>query len=174
MKRIFLIVMILYSVNIYAEIIYPDDYYIIDTENDFRIVLGNAPSFVSDFYGAPLSKELIFEAKWPEYKIWREGYKCGITIEYETYDFMITYIHIDNNRFITSKGVKVGTSKEEVIQLYGEPTREIKEEDSKNKIYMLYEEVNKEINIDGEYSLIGFIIVNNTVSDIVIEIVSSV
>ncbi len=174
MYKLLTTLMIFVSSFIYAEITYPDYYYVIDKETNFRIVLGGAPGFVSKSYDAPLSKELLFKATYPEYEIWREKYECGLVLEYETYDFMISAIRIDNDRFITSMGLEIGSTRDDVIKLYGEPTRMIFRDSDIGIVKFLYESDHKEINLDGEYSLIEITLMNDIVTRIILEIVSSV
>ncbi len=165
---------LIYAEITYPEITYPEYYYVIDKETNFRIVLGGVPEFVKIFYGPSLSKKLLLEATSPDYEIWREKFECGLILEYETYDFMISAIRIDNDRFITSMGLGIGSTRNDIIKLYGEPTRVITRDSDNGIIKFLYESDHKEINLDGEYSLIEFTLMNDIVTRIILEIVSSV
>lgn len=171
MKRLLLIILLVFIDSIvFAEITYPDYYYVIDRETNFRIVLGGTPEFVSKYYGRPVVKQLLLKATSPDYEIWREIFEIGLTIDYETYDFMISNITIKTQRFITSKGIKIGSSESEVIEKYGEPTKKIKSKE-KDSIIFIYRQELKEINLEGEYSLINFTIHDNNITSITLAIV---
>jgi hypothetical protein len=156
---------------VFSEITYPDSLYIIDKESGYKIMLGSSPEFAEIHFGQPKAKLLKFSFTSPDYEIWDIIYD-GFEIRYQTYDKMISGIKITTDVMCTSENISVGSSLSEVIQAYGNPTRT--RVNKEGEIEYQYAQFIKEINLDSEYTVVIFIILNDKVKEIAIDIVSTV
>jgi hypothetical protein len=168
-KCLFLFLFI--PVCLFAEIVYPESLYVIDKKFGYKLMIGTSPEFVENFFGKPKEKILRFKFISPDYEFWDIIYN-DFEIRYQTYDHMITSIKINTDAFYTSKNITVGSSLSEVIQGYGDPT--YINRTSEGELIYQYEQFIKEINLEGEYTVIQFRILNNKVQEILIDIVSGV
>ena len=157
--------------SIFSDIVFPESLYVIDTESSYKIMLGVSPEFIEKEYGEPNDKKLRYKFSSPNYEIWSMTYD-GFEIWYDTYDKMITSIEILNQSFCTSKYIKIGDPLSKIIQLYGAPNY-ISKNIEGEEIYD-YNGFFKEINLDGEYTSLQFIISDGKIIKIFIAIISEV
>ncbi len=170
-KKVMLVMFFVAGISLFGDVVftYPDYYYVEDQNKGFRLLLGGIPSSIQRFYGDFEEQELLLEATEPKYKIWREVYSDGFTIIYDTYNSIITSIKIKSESFVTSKGIRIGSLKDEVLDIYGFPTYE----NTKNgNQYYFYESFFNEINrSEIESTVIGFIFKDNLVYEISLDII---
>ncbi|MCP4176149.1 MAG: hypothetical protein GY756_00100 [bacterium] len=169
-KKIMLVMFFVAGVSLFGDVVftYPDYYYVEDQNTGFRLLLGGVPSYIQRFYGDFEEQELLLEATDPKYQIWREKYSDGFTIIYDTYDLIITSIKIKSESFVTSKGIRIGSLKDEVLDIYGFPTYD---QTSNVNQFFYYESFFNEINlIEGEKTVITFLFNDNIVSEIILAI----
>ncbi|MCL2793514.1 MAG: hypothetical protein FWD87_10555 [Spirochaetaceae bacterium] len=149
-----------------SDISFPESLFFIHRETGFRIMLGLPPEFVLTHFGKPSEKRMTHQFRSPDYQRWEIVYEDFI-IDYRTYDFVITYINIITDSFYTSKGIKIGSTVNEVINAYGNPRVTVSRDGYE---IMLYDRFIPEINSDSEYTTIQFTIKNNVVVRVIMAI----
>lgn len=97
---------------------YPEDFYAIDNESDFAIIIGCPVSYFLKEYGDPEKKVLVYEDMDCGYEEWELRYE-GFSIRYETESNMIISFATSSDRFYTSRFVKVGDDKSVLYDIYG-------------------------------------------------------
>ncbi len=151
---------------------YPDFYFVSDTISGFHFLLGAPPKLISENFCKSTESELIFEDSSGAYQEWKDYYPNELEIIWDTYDLMIRGIVFKSDRYVTSKGISIGSNKEDVLSAYGVPCNTIHKDGREILLYV--NDSSKEITYDGEYLQIRIALVDGIVESVRIEVASHV
>jgi hypothetical protein len=101
-------------------------------EQTSKISIGISDKIENIMILGSASRKLKSEGSDPAWNIWRYSFK-GLTVDAFEGNGSINFMEINNGDFLSSRGIKLGDSREKIIQLYGEP-----DVDQKNVIGYLY------------------------------------
>lgn len=173
MRRILIILYVLNFSLLFSQVRYLEDTSIYDQKNGYNISIGQSPNFVFRHYGEPTEKKVIWEVKQPDYTVYEAVYDT-FTIEYNTYDNIITSIKTSEQSFLLERGISVGMSKEDVLKCYGTPNFSGFSKNYDNQELLIYQSFIPEFCYDGEYYAIYFYFNEGVISRIFLRIDSSV
>lgn len=134
------------------ELVCPGDLAFTDAKSGFRLILGYPASAAMAAYGEPSEHKAL--DMWTNSFRWRMADYGIFQIAYAESLDDIENVYIDSPRFVTSRGVHVGSAYRDVIEAYGEPDYDVVNDVGlRNLLYVYYF---KEVNGAGAHTEVGF------------------
>ncbi|MCK4541007.1 MAG: hypothetical protein KAU17_02115 [Spirochaetales bacterium] len=178
-KGISILVFIL-SINVIAfavpqeKIMFPNDLFVIDSENNFNILIGSHADLFFKAYGKDGRSNVLATFHSPSYQMIEIVYSNDFRIIYSTYINRIDVVEISSKRFTIGNDLTIGSSSRDIVEEYGEPWTIQTSSQNDGCIDIIYMGHFPEINFPGEDTFLIFTLKDDMVVEISLSISSNV